>query len=658
MIDAERREVLRREVRGAVAVRDGSAALAACRELLKTDHATDVFFCGSQLRKVSDAFRQMDSVRQLRTYVVRSVTVEPMLPYLTTEALLAGYLLEVELGGYGSYSEEMMDAGGALAAFAPDLLLVVFDLEDVAGRLPDLCGDGVGAEVEDEIAGCVQRISRLVQSVRGFSNARIVLQGFVVPHTSSLGVVGDANLLNSLPNAVRRINAGLAEVCGAVADCVFFDVDQMAAQRGRDQWRDMRLFLATRLPVSAANFGVYARGLIRSVNVLFRASRKVLCTDLDNTLWGGVLGEEGAEGIATGSTYPGTPYLAYQRYLKQISSRGILLAVSSKNDEAEVREAFRARAADLAVAMEDFSAHRINWNDKVQSLRELARELSLGLDAFVLVDDNPVECEAVRQQLPEVAVVQAPVNEPWRLLQMLAEETFFDVLRVTGDDRNRATEYKAQAQRAELEQAAGGREEFLASLGIVCTFGSALKAPLARAVQLLAKTNQFNLTTRRRSALDVEEFALDPAAQGVAVRVRDRFGDAGVVGLALARVEGETCRIDSFLLSCRVIGRGIETALLAYVADQACRQGATRLLGEFIPTKKNGVCADFYLRHGFTEAADERMEGIFYELDLRGSVPEPPSWVEIETVHEAGEAPDTVSAASNETWPTQMEQER
>lgn len=652
----EERETLRRAVRDAVAAGDAGAAVAGCRKLLKTaDHSTDVFFCGSQLRKVADALQQMEGVRQLRMFVVRSVTVEPILPFLTTEALLAGYLLEVEVGGYGSYAEEMMDPGGALAVFKPDVLLVIFDLEDVAGRLADLCGDGVGAEVEAELAGCVQRISRLVESVRGFSNTRVVLQGFVVPETSSLGMVGDANFSNSLPNAVRRINAGLAEFCRGIADCVFFDVDQMAAKRGREQWRDTRLFLSSRLPVGAANFGVFARGLVRSMNVLFRAPRKVLCTDLDNTLWGGVLGEEGAEGIVTGSTYPGTPFLAYQRYLKQISSRGILLAIASKNDEAEVREAFRMRAADLAVELSDFSAYRINWNDKVQSLREMARELSLGLDAFVLVDDHPVECEAVRQQLPEVGLVQAPVDEPWRLPEMLAEESFFDVLRVTGDDRNRATEYKAQAQRAELELAAGGRDEFLASLGIVCTFVNAVDAPLARAVQLLAKTNQFNLTTRRRSAMEVEEFASDGAGQAVAVRVRDRFGDAGIVGLALARVEGETCRIDSFVLSCRVIGRGIETALLARVADRARSQGATRLLGEFVPTKKNGMCVDFYLRHGFAESADGG--GTFYELDLRGSAPELPSWILVEG-DKTADGSEAMPVASNEAWLTQMEQRR
>jgi FkbH-like protein len=316
-----------------------------------------------------------------------------------------------------------------------------------------------------------------------------------------------------------------------------------------------------------------------------------------------------------------------------LSSRGILLAIVSKNNEADVQEAFQSRAADLALSLDNFVATKISWNEKPDSIRELAKELSLGLDSFVFVDDNPVECEAIRQQLPEIAVIEAPIQEPWKLVELLSSQPFFDAAVVTDDDVNRLNEYKAQAQRAELASNAGDRDEFLASLGIVCTFLSALDAPLARSVQLLAKTNQFNLTTRRHSAAEVEEFASHAGGQAVAVRVRDRFGDAGVVGLALARNEGDSCFIDSLLLSCRVIGRGIETALLAHLADNAIKAGARRLIGEFIATKKNAPCADFYLDHGFvkdTSSKDAQPASIFYQLDLTTSAPTSPKWLTLE----------------------------
>ena len=634
MLDDSRRQELRQSIQAAVAASDVRAALTGIRNLLQPDSKpADVQFAARTATTLADNVRQLPDIRSLRTFIVRSVTVEPLLPYLQTAALLSGFLLDLTIGGFGSYVDDLLSPAGAVASLNPDLLLIVLDLEDIAGHLPDLCADGIGSAVDAEITSSVQHLAHLLRSVRANSKARIVLQGFVIPHISSLGQVADANLPHSLPRAVHRLNDQLAVLCASLSDCIFFDVDAIAAQHGRARWADHRLFLASRLPVAAANFALYTRALVRSLSALYKPARKVLCTDLDNTLWGGVLGEEGVQGIVTGSTFPGTPFYLYQRYLKQLASRGILLAAISKNNETDVREAFTARAADLALTLDDFVALKISWNEKSQSLRELAQELSLGLDSFVFVDDNPVESEAIRQQLPEVAIVEAPVAEPWRLLDLLADQPFFDALRVTADDRNRLTDYKAQAQRASLEASAGGRDEFLASLGIICTFQSALEAPLARSVQLLAKTNQFNVTTRRHSASDLEALAADPAGHAIVVRVRDRFGDAGVVGLALARTQAETCVIDSLLLSCRVIGRGIETALLAQIAQHAAHLGATRLIGEFIPSKKNAPAASFFADHGFASLLsqpDETSGSLFYTLDLTTASPVTPPWITLE----------------------------
>jgi FkbH-like protein len=646
--DSERQE-LRRSIKDAASRQDANAAVRDARKLLAVSNKpADILFCASAFAGIPDALKNQPGARRLKAYVVRSVTVEPILPFLATEAVLSNYVLDMQVGGYGSYVDEMLNPQSPLAKFKPDVVCVLLDLEDIAGRLPDLCADGIGQGVEAEIEESVSRVAQLVRSFRASSSARILFQGCVVPDLTSLGDVGDANLSHSLTSAVQQLNRRLAALCGTISDCVFFDVDHLAARYGRATWRDARMFLASRLPVSSGAFGIYSRGLIRSLSALFRAPRKVLCTDLDNTLWGGVLGEEGPEGIATGSAFPGNCYLEYQKYLKQLSSRGILLAIVSKNNEADVQEAFQTRSADLALRLDDFVATKISWNEKSDSVRELAEELSLGLDSFVFVDDNPVECEAIRRQMPEIAVVEAPIQEPWRLVELLSSQPFFDAAVVTDDDVNRLNEYKAQAQRAELASSAGNRDEFLASLGIVCTFLSALDAPLARSVQLLAKTNQFNLTTRRHSATEVEEFASNAGGQAVAVRVRDRFGDAGVVGLALARNEGDSCFIDSLLLSCRVIGRGIETALLAHLADNAKRAGAKRLIGEFIPTKRNAPCADFYLDHGFvkeTSSRDAEAGSVFYQLDLTTSAPTSPKWLTLEG-NESNELPASAVVAS------------
>jgi FkbH-like protein len=627
--DADRQET-RGHLKAAVAARQATDVVRYARELLRSNKAADTMFCASAFKSIAGELVDQ-GYRRLNTYIVRSVTVEPVLPFLTVEAVLSGYVLDLTLGGYGSYIDEMLNRESELSRAKADLVFVLLELEDIAGRLPDLCADGRGVGVEAELEVAVARVGQMLRSYRSGNAGRLVMQGVVVPGNSSLGLVGDANLKWSLANTVKELNRRLAETCSAVSECVFFDVDYVAAQYGRAQWADPRMLLASRLPLSPGAFKMFAQGLVRTASVLFRAPRKVLCTDLDNTLWGGILGEDGPQGIVTGSAFPGNCFLEYQRYLKQLAARGILLAVTSKNNEADVEEAFQLRSADLGIHLNDFVVRKIGWADKTQALRELAQELNLGLDSFVFVDDNPIECEAIRQQLPEVAVLVAPTEEPWKLKDMLAEQSFFDIMTVTTDDLNRSQEYKSQAQRDALSMHTATRDEFLHSLEIVCTFVSALNAPLSRSVQLLAKTNQFNLTTRRHSSVEVEQFATLPGGLAVAVRVRDRFGDAGVVGLALATQEGDQCLIDSLLLSCRVIGRGIETALLAHVAEWAARMGSKWIVGEYIETKKNSPCASFYTEHGFErDAVSAGGKSIFYRLDLTEQMPSTPSWLTLE----------------------------
>ena len=626
-------ELDRQEIRRSLKVSaSGGLALESvrlARALLQSGKAADTMFCASAFAGLAQQLIEDAGFKRLKTYIVRSVTVEPILPSISVEAVLADYVLDIEVGGFGSYMEELLNPESALGRAGADLVFILLDLEDICGRLPELCADGRGEGVDAEIEECVARVRQMLLGYRTNHLGKLLLQGCVVPDRTSLGDVGDANSQYSMPNAVRELNRRLAVLCGTISDCVFFDIDQIAARQGRSNWRDTRLFFASRLPIASNSFGVFAKGLIRTTSVLFRAPRKVLCTDLDNTLWGGVLGEDGSSGIATGSAFPGICYLEYQKYLKQLAGRGILLAVVSKNNLSDVEEAFNLRAADLALRLDDFVAHKIGWSEKAEALRELAAELSLGLDSFVFVDDSPVECEAIRHHLPEVAVVTAPIEEPWKFVEMLSETWFFDSANITTADLNRTQEYKAQAERAAFRNSASSRDEFLSSLRIVCTFVSAVDAPLSRAAQLLAKTNQFNLTTRRYSAAEVEHFATDPGGQALAIRVRDRFGDAGVVGLALARQQGDQCYIDSLLLSCRVIGRGIETALLAYIAEHAAKMGSKWLIGEYIATKKNTPCAQFYAEHGF-QADPTGSESVFYRLDLTQHMPRTPSWLTLE----------------------------
>ena len=598
--------------------------------------AGNVAFAGARLKELGAAGAKASGLKPLRVYIARSVTVEPFLQNLVVHAALNGFWLDVSLGGYGSFIDDLMNPDGALCRLQPDLTLFLGDIEDLAGGLADVCASGAPAEIDRETTRASRDIAALIEALRRNSKTRLIVQGFVLPDQPALGEIADTNL-GGEGRAVARINEAIAEACRGAGDAVFFDQDHLAARHGRKQWRDARMFYASRLAVAPAFFDAYAEGLVRAIRALYLPPRKVVCTDLDNTLWGGIVGEDGPEGVATGAAFPGNCYRAYQRYLKQLAARGVLLAIVSKNNPADVEECFHLRAGDLAVAWNDFVGFKIGWGEKSVALRELAQELSLGLDSFVFVDDNPAECEAVRRELPQVLVIEAPPNQPWRLADAVAEAGAFDSLAITEDDRRRTEEYRAQSRRVELEASTSSREEFLASLEIECTILSALDAPLSRTAQLISKTNQFNLTTRRHSAGDIERFAQRQCGIAAALRLRDRFGDAGVIGVALCAVEGETATIDTFLLSCRVIGRGVETALLANIASRARQFGARSLIGEYVPSAKNQMCKDFFPSHGFTANGQTGENGAtIYEFDLNtGSLASPP-WIHITAAREAG----------------------
>jgi FkbH-like protein len=635
--ETDERKQARQAVKEAAERQDPPALLAAVRRLIEAGpKPADVAFAATRLLALKAEGARRAGLLPLRTFCARSVTVEPLLPHVVAHGACAGLWLEVEVGGYGSFADELLNPEGAVARGEPDLVLLLGDAEDLAGDVRDACASGAASEIRAAVEGAAHGLATMIAGMRRHSRARLVVQGLLLPDHPVLGDVADANLEVGEGWAVRQINEALARACREAADAALYDQDLVAARCGRARFRDERMFRSTRLAVAADCFGAYARGLVRAIRPLCLPAKKVVVTDLDNTLWGGIVGEDGPDRIATGTDFPGNCYREYQRLLEQVARRGVLLAIASKNNEPDVREAFERRRRDLALTLESFAAVQIGWQSKVLMLKTIASELSLGIDSFVFVDDSPMECAEIRTALPEVQVIQLPPDEPWRIAPLVASSLgALDQLSITEEDRLRAGEYRAQRQRAQLEAAAGSREAFLGSLGIVCTMLDALEAPLERTAQLIGKTNQFNLTTRRHSAGEIERLAAEPRAQAWALRVRDRFGDAGVVGVALCRSEGRLCVIDSFLLSCRVIGRGVESALLHQIARRAIADGATHLIGEYIPTKKNPPCADFYASHGFVPLAPERTgilgtSGTLHELDLSAGLPPLPPWITLE----------------------------
>jgi len=383
------------------------------------------------------------------------------------------------------------------------------------------------------------------------------------------------------------------------------------------------------VPLKADAFGWLAGEYMRFLHPLRGRVCKAIAVDLDNTLWGGVVGEDGPAGIRIGVDYPGSAYLSLQRGLKALSRRGILLAVCSKNNHDEAFAILQDHP-EMLLRPSDFAAMRINWDDKAVSLRAIASELNIGLDTVALLDDNPVERDWVRSQLPEVHVLDLP-DDPVQYVDAIRRSPLFERVHLSDEDRTRTEQYRQQQARAAgSAQAVDSVDAFLRSLGMRATLDDLAPATLGRAAQLTQKTNQFNVTTKRYSEEQLARLAAQPGAIVRTVRVSDRYGDSGIVGLVIARVQEDRCQIDTLLLSCRVIGRQIETVILADIARQARERGARGLGARFVPTDKNQPAADVFARHGFVRMGDST-EGTIWELDLAAHTVAPPDWLEVQT---------------------------
>jgi len=403
---------------------------------------------------------------------------------------------------------------------------------------------------------------------------------------------------------------------------VLLDVAGLAETVGLAEWHDPQLWNLAKFAFSDAMIPLYADHVARTVAAIRGKSRKVLILDLDNTVWGGVIGDDGLEGInvAQGDAR-GEAYLAVQRFALDLRQRGILLAVSSKNSDKVAREPFE-KHPEMLLKLDHIAVFQANWNDKATNIQAIAEELSLGLDAMVLLDDNPVERGLVRKLLPQVAVPELP-EEPANYVRTLAAAGYFEAVTFSSEDLKRAGFYQGNAKRATLRQQAGGVDAYLASLDMTITFQPFDATGRARIVQLINKSNQYNLTTRRYTDPEVSAAENDPSVFTLQVRLADTFGDNGMISVVICR-PGETSswEIDTWLMSCRVLGRKVENMVLREILQHARRAGISKLIGTYLPTGRNQLVADHYARLGFGKVGEEESGLTRWELLTDGAEPD------------------------------------
>jgi FkbH-like protein len=618
---------LRTEVDRLIA--EGALEIASRRlaELWRRDPASGTAsFVTSRL----DELRGKLALTKFKLAILRSFTVEPIVPLLRAEAFVYGIDLEVHVGDFNTYVQDMLDGQSALYRFAPNAAVLAVRTDQAAPELwrdfADLSPESAQQAAERVMHGYEQWIG----AFRKQSQAALIVHSLETSSIPNLGVL-DAQSDAGQSGLIRLINRELRRIAAGFRGVYTLDYDALVARHGSEHWHDERKWLMARLPIAAGYLLSMAREWMRFIVPLSGRTAKVLVTDLDNTLWSGVIGEDGMAGIQVGAEYPGAAYQALQRALLDLSRKGILLAVCSKNNLDDAMEALEKHPGML-VRPKHFAAVRINWTDKAQNLREIAQELNVGVDALAFIDDNAFEREQVRAALPEVTVIDLPKN-PLEYASAVRNCAAFERLTLSAEDQQRTEMYVAQKERAGAEQTFQSKEDFFRFLEQEAELEPVSELTLVRVAQLTQKTNQFNLTTRRYTELQIAEMAKQPEWNIFSIKVRDRFGDHGLVGVAITHDSGDQCEVDVFLLSCRVIGRTVETALLAHLAQSAAQRGRKQLVGWFLPTKKNAPARDFYEQHGFTrqETSDK---GTLWTLDLKLSTLRSPEWIKLKVAAE------------------------
>lgn len=574
----------------------------------------------TKLSKVIDKFRaenrSLEPLVPFRLAVLSNATIDFIVPALVGSAARHGIALQVIQPSYDQVAQEALTPDSMVNRSKPDAVLFALDYRALPLKLSLGDADASTATVQ----GSIGYLNALRDGVKTNSNAVCIFQTFAQPAESLFGSL-DRALPGTLRNLLDGINRLLAESVIGSGD-VLLDIAGLAETVGLSEWHDTQLWNLGKFPFADDLIPLYADHVARMIAAIRGKSRKALVLDLDNTVWGGVIGDDGLEGIllAQGDAR-GEAHLAVQRIALDLRQRGIVLAVSSKNTDEVARTPFE-KHPEMLLKLDHIAVFQANWNDKATNIQAIAEELSLGLDALVFLDDNPVERGLVRKLLPQVAVPELP-EEPAYYARTLTAAGYFEAIAFAGEDLKRASFYQDNAKRATLQKQVGGVDAYLASLDMTISFQPFDATGRARIVQLINKSNQYNLTTRRYTDPEVCEAESDPSVFTLQVRLADIFGDNGMISVVICRpVEENVWEIDTWLMSCRVLGRKVEHMVLRRILEQARLEGISNLRGVYHPTERNKMVAEHYAKLGFSKTEEDDSGTTRWELPVDQTDPE------------------------------------
>jgi FkbH-like protein len=564
-----------------------------------------------------------------RISILRNFTIEPLIPILKGETLRLGLAPDLYVAGFDAIAESVFNGSSQLYTHNPHLFLITQWAETISPLLMKKFISLTKEQVEDEVSRIVDTMESWFRSIRLNSIAPIVVNNFPLPSIVTLGIL-DYQSEDNQVHTVLKLNSDLLKMSKNYSDVYWVDTMSLFARLGYTTAVDERNWQVARAPISKDALLPLGLEYGKFIRALRGKSRKCLVLDCDNTLWGGVVGEDGLDGIKLGNSHPGSSFVAFQQECVNLYNRGVLLALCSKNNEADVLEVLTMHP-DCVLKKHHFATWQINWDDKATNLVRIAKDLNIGLDSLVFVDDNPLECDWVRRQLPQVEVVNL-TKQTYNYRQELMFSGLFDSLTFSSEDKKRSQMFVSDNDRKQLLKTASTFEDYLQGLELKAEIGRPVKIDVPRVSQLTQKTNQFNVTTRRYTEGDIERFLASEDSDVIYLKLADRFSELGLIGVAIIQYKNAVLEIDSLMMSCRALGRGAEQTLMSFIYKQAIKRGIEKLVGNYLKSKKNDLVADFYSKNHFT-LVEENHEGTKWEYIIQDQgVIDYPKWIAVNEI--------------------------
>lgn len=569
------------------------ANLSFLQAIATLDPAADFVKQHRYSRKITKLAKNQIGLTPIRVALLASSTVDHFITVLHAYLIREGYQPEFFVSEFNTLFQSALNPESDLYEFNPDLIWIFTNYRDLNFRLEAVTDV---KEHEAELVDAFSQLGALWNGLTTHSNARILQNNAEHPEERILGNY-DARYHGSLSRRISRFNDRLVDE--APANLHIFDLAHLAANTGLSRWHDRQYWYHSKHAFAPNATGLVAHSGARLIRGLMGRAYKCAVLDLDNTLWGGVIGDDGVGGIKLGQGDPdGEAFLDFQRYMKALKSRGIILAVCSKNEAVNATEAFNAHP-EMVLSLEDIAVFVCNWTNKAENIRTIANTLDIGLDSIVFIDDNPAERALVREILPMVAVPELP-EDPALYCSTLDREGYFELAAFSDEDQNRGAMYRDNAQRNALQTEITDVNSFLKNLDMHCTVGNVDERTLPRVVQLINKSNQFHLTTTRYSDLRISELMNHPDFVCLYFKLADRFGDNGLISTVILEQRDNVILVDTWAMSCRVLSRGMEDLIHNEILEVALHRGAKHLEGAYIRTPKNNLVSRLYERLGWT----------------------------------------------------------